>query len=412
MNKKSNWKGFPKPQGDTILALLDKANADIRENKVNMTAGIYRDEELNPFLLHSVRAALQNVEKQENLWFSNEIGPEGDTEFTKLAVELMLGSIEPHVALLFEKERVAAIHCQSGGTALYIAFELVKKFAGSNTIYLSGPTWPIHNQMAIFHQFDVKTYPYYDSASNNLNFDGMMKSIGSMEKGSVFLIQPCGQNPTGYDPNKEQWTTIIDTLCEKEALVIFDTAYYGFATGDLDNDAYPIRLMLKRDRQFIITQSYSKNFGLYSARVGFVAALCSDKAEKQAFEAHMKLASAILYGKPTNVGSEIVKEVIRNPELYKLWIQDLKIMSGRIAAMRQLLFSEISKLNPKRDWSFLIRQIGMFAYTGLTKEQVDKLIHDKAIYLIHSGRISICGLNKNNIPLVAKAFYQITEGSD
>ena len=405
----TNWKKFPKAEPDVILSLLQQSIADKRENKVNMTAGVYKDDNLQPFLLNSVDAALHTLGQEESLWFTKKHDHKGDEAFTDTAIKLLLGNKDPAIAKLFNESKVGSIHCQSGGTGLYIAFELAKKFASTKTVYISEPSWPIHNQMARFHGFTIKTYPYYDPENNNLNFNGMLNELKGMDPDALCLLQPCGQNPTGFDPTKEQWDMIIDVLYEKKVLVLFDTAYYGFATGDLDNDAYPIRALAARGLPFFVTQSFSKNFGLYSGRVGFVVSVCSSQLEKEQHEKHMQLVSSILYSGPSSVGSEIVKNILSSEEKFDLWVKDLKIMSGRILNMRQMLYAEIMKYKPERDWSFLIKQNGMFAYTGLTKEQVHKLIEEYAIYLIYSGRISICGLNADNIPYVAKAFYEVTE---
>jgi len=410
---------------DPILGLMLDARADPRPQKVDLTAGVYKDEKMSPFVLTSVKAVIEEAIHHKNVDIFRPLPPYGDLEMADQLLNLCFG-IE-NVRFHSEKfnGRFARTHCQSGGNGLFFIFELLKKFypsivdqqvlpekqrlATQTSVWCATDTWPIHFQMLERHSLHIKTHRYYNPQKNCFDFEGMIEDLEHMNEGDVLLMQPAGHNPTGYDPSKKQWQQLAQLLKKKKVLTIFDFAYMGYSSGDIDEDSYPVRFFLNEGLEFFLTISCSKNFGLYSARVGCLALYMQSLPLVREMTKYLNETAKIFYGAPDAWGAHIVKEILGSAPKRTLWLKDLEVMTSRIKQCRVALKSELDKTDSTYNWDFIVQQFGMFAYTGLTETQVKRLKNEFAIYLINTGRASITGLTVENAAYVAKAFNEVTK---
>jgi aspartate/tyrosine/aromatic aminotransferase len=237
----------------------------------------------------------------------------------------------------------------------------------------------------------------------------MMDCLDKAPEGSIVLLHACAHNPSGVDPTQQQWKEIGELMKRRNLFTFFDSAYQGFASGDLEKDAYPIRLFHSMGLQMIVTQSFAKNFGLYGERIGAIHFTTKDTDVATRLESQLQVVIRPMYSNPPIHGALIVKKILGNPENFKEWENELKMVSKRIQDMRTLLFEELTKLKVKGNWDHIINQIGMFSFTGLTPKQCDVLTEKYHIYLVRNGRISMCGITTKNVAHLAKAMKDAVE---
>jgi aspartate/tyrosine/aromatic aminotransferase len=287
-----------------------------------------------------------------------------------------------------------------GGT--FLSYALPK----GTKIYISDPTWPVHQNIFKFSGLTNQVlYPYYDAAKNALNYAGMMDVIGKAEKGSIILFHACAHNPTGIDPTKEQWKEIAKMMKEHELVPFLDSAYQGFATGDLDNDAYAIRLFADEGLQFLVAQSCSKNAGLYGERVGALHIVCQDAETAAKVLSNVVLDIRGMYSNPPLQGARIMGRILNNPAHFAEWKVELAMVSKRLQDMRKLLYDALVANKTPGNWEHILKQIGMFSYTGLTEKQCLWLMKERHVYLLKSGRMSMSGINTKNVGYLATAIH-------
>jgi len=276
-------------------------------------------------------------------------------------------------------------------------------------IYYPSPTWPTHGKImtnaGLLHGY----YNYWNKSTKSLGFEQMVLDIYSKKNGSIILFHACAHNPTGTDPTIEQWKELSHICNKKSHLVWFDSAYQGFASGDLEADAESYKIFIRDGHQIILSQSFAKNMGLYGMRTGALHIVTANPKDKSNVIDKLKSLIRPMYSNPPIEGARIVTEIVNDPLLSKLWISELQIMSGRIQEMRTQLVSKLVSAGSTHDWSHITKQIGMFAFTGLEPEQVKNLIGNYHIYLTEDGRISIPGLNYDNIDYIANAIHQVTK---
>jgi aspartate/tyrosine/aromatic aminotransferase len=265
-----------------------------------------------------------------------------------------------------KEKRVASIQSLSGTGALRIAFDFVRQFV-PGPVYVSNPTWGNHNSIINVAGLPLRTYPYWDQKTRGLNFEGMCQTFETAPAGSVLLLHSCAHNPTGCDPSEEQWKQIAD-ICKRRGLVpFFDSAYQGFATGDFEKDAFSIRYFASQGLSMIITQSFAKNFGLYGERVGALHFVCANTDQAKRVLSQVEVIVRVAYSNPPKHGALIVDTIYRNPELYKEYLAELKTISNRIVETRKQLQDELERLAVPGSWSHITGQIGMFSFTGLSR---------------------------------------------
>lgn len=255
----------------------------------------------------------------------------------------------------------------------------------------------------------MREYRYFDNKSNGMDVAGCLEDIRRAPKQSVIVLHACAHNPTGVDPSTDTWKQISDICKERQHIVLFDVAYQGFASGDPVRDSHAVRMFVDEGHELIACQSFAKNFGLYGERVGNLNVVCSSKEQATAITSQLAIIIRTQYSNPPLFGARIVSTVLNDPQLKEIWDQDVRAMSNRLKEMRSGLGSMLTKVGSQRNWDHITSQIGMFAYSGLTPEQVQRLIDEYHIYLTKDGRISISGLNTHNLEKVATAIHDVTK---
>ena len=385
---------------DPILGLTEKFNLDNRSNKINLSVGIYQDSQGQTPTFDSVR-------KAEEILLQNESDKSykpiiGDEEFGLLVKDLVLGK-----NITKQRENTAkSIHTPGGTGALRVVMDYFSKFHQNSVFWISKPSWPNHKQIINSTNLNFNEYAYFYSEDNQLNFNSMINDLSNVKSGDVVLLHGCCHNPTGIDLNQSQWETISDLLLSKKAIPLIDFAYQGFGDG-LNEDSEGLRKIVQKNPESIICSSFSKNFGLYSERVGSLTILSSDNLVLENVVSQMKVCIRSNYSNPPSHGGDIVKLILSNPTMRKEWEKELSQIRNRMKKMRNDLVLKLHKLDSKKDFSFIKSQRGMFSISGLDKEQVNELREKYAIYIVDSGRINIAGINSNNIDRLSESIVSV-----
>eukprot|EP00761_Pharyngomonas_kirbyi_P012597 gb/GECH01012624.1/.p1 GENE.gb/GECH01012624.1/~~gb/GECH01012624.1/.p1 ORF type:complete len:466 (+),score=110.46 gb/GECH01012624.1/:1-1398(+) len=395
---KSRWGSIPEAPRDPILGITLAFKEDKHPKKLNLGVGAYRTEEGEPFVLPVVREVEKKIAHSD---LNKEYIPQdGLPAFKRETAKLILGSDSRAI----QENRVATCQGISGTGSIRLGLEFIRQFIDSDAIvYVSNPTWGNHNKLVNKSGLNLRNYSYWDNDTSGLDLRGMLADIRSAPRGSVFILHACAHNPTGVDPTKEQWHQIADALQERDHLVFFDCAYQGFASGDPDRDAFAVRMFESRGIEFIVAQSYAKNFGLYGERIGAINFVCSDQDSARAINSQLKSIVRAMYSSPPLHGARLVSMTLSDPHLRRMWLDDLKGMANRIKEMRRCLYNALKERQTPGDWTHILEQIGMFSYTGLNERQVKHLTDKYHIYLTSNGRISMAGLSKNTCPYLADA---------
>jgi len=385
--------------GDPILSLMEKFMADDRAEKVNLSIGLYYDEAGKIPTLECVQSAEKNNYEAPNapcLYLPME----GLAPFRDGVQTLVFG--ENHVALA--EKRVATIQTLGGSGALMIGGDFLKKYFPTATVWVSDPTWENHNAIFAGAGFEVKHYPYFDSKTCALDFDGMLAKLDSLPEKDIVLLHPCCHNPTGIDLTEAQWDVVLDLLEKNNLIPFFDMAYQGFGDS-VEQDAYVIRALAERaSMTFFVSNSFSKIFSLYGERVGGLSLVCENEETATRVLGQLKATVRRNYSSPAKHGAVLVSSVLNDDALNEKWLSEVEGMRSRIDEMRHSLHGKLNVLAGDKDFDFLINQKGMFSYTGFSEQQVDKLRDEHGIYLIASGRMCLAGLNQANLDKVAMAF--------
>ncbi|UJF20729.1 amino acid aminotransferase [Shewanella sp. OMA3-2] len=385
---------------DPILGLTDAFKADPRAHKVNLGAGIYKDESGQTPVLTSVKKAeakLLEVEKSKNY-----LGIEGVQAYNKAVQALLFGEQNSLVA----DNRVVTAQAPGGTGALRVAAEFLSTNTTSKTIWISNPTWANHQNIFETARLTVKQYQYYVAQTHDMDFDAMVADLSEAAQGDIVLLHGCCHNPTGIDLNIEQWKVIAQLCLEKELLPLFDFAYQGFGTG-IEEDARGLRAVAAVVPELLVANSFSKNFGLYNERIGAVTLVAQDQETAVRSFSQIKRTIRASYSNPPAHGGLIVSTILADADLRQEWEGELTAMRQRIGEMRLLFVESLKAEGVTQDFSFISRQNGMFSFSGLSKDQVNRLREEFAIYIVGSGRISVAGLTKDNIPGVCKAIAQV-----
>lgn len=391
--------------GDPILSLMEEFNTDNRSEKVNLSIGLYYNEESIVPQLDAVKAAHRHI-AELNDSTKLYLPMEGLKSYRDAIQELLFTRHSPARA----QNRIATIQTLGGSGALKVGADFLKTYFPESEIWVSNPTWD--NHVAIFNGAGIKThyYPYFDAQTRAVDFAGMLDTLQQLPEQSIVLLHPCCHNPTGADLVPAQWDQVIDVLKARNLIPFLDIAYQGFGQG-MQEDAYLIHALDRADMNFIVSNSFSKIFSLYGERVGGLSVVCSDQETAQRVLGQLKATVRRIYSSPPTTGALLVNHVLHDEQLHALWLDEVETMRSRIHKMRQILKDELSRALPDQDFSYLVNQNGMFSYTGLTAEQVDLLKEKYAIYLVRSGRMCVAGLNQNNIYYVAEAMAAVLKNS-
>lgn len=397
----STWANVPQGPPDAILGITEAFKKDQAPHKINLGVGAYRDNNGKPYVLKSVREAEKEVAAKK--LDKEYAGITGVPAFVQAAIALAYG--EDSAPL--KEGRIAATQTISGTGALRVGAEFLAKFLPAKKILLPTPTWANHKAVFTAAGIETAQYRYYDAKNISLDFEGLVADLKAAEPGTAVLLHACAHNPTGVDPTHEQWEQIRKVVEERGLFPFFDMAYQGFASGDCDRDAYAVRLFVKSGMEIALCQSFAKNMGLYGERAGVFSLVTKDAEEKARVESQLKLVIRPLYSNPPINGARIASEILNDPKLRAEWLGEVKEMADRMISMRSLLKDKLEKLGSQRNWDHVTSQIGMFCYTGLTPEQVDRLAKEFSVYGTRDGRISICGINSENVDHLANAIYQV-----
>ncbi|NHB96983.1 amino acid aminotransferase [Photorhabdus stackebrandtii] len=385
---------------DPILGLADTFRSDPRTNKINLGIGVYKDETGKTPVLTSVKKAEQYL--LENEATKNYLPISGLVEFGIVTQELLFGKDHPVVT----DKRARTAQSPGGTGALRIAADFIAKQTNAKQVWISNPTWPNHKNVFSAAGLEVREYKYYDAEKHALNFEDMLASLSDVQAGDVVLFHGCCHNPTGIDPTPAQWAKLAEMSAEKGWLPIFDFAYQGFAKG-LNEDAEGLRIFAKNHNELIVASSYSKNFGLYNERVGACTIVAGDSNTAEKAFSQAKAIIRANYSNPPSHGASVVATILSNEELKAAWEQELTTMRERIQRMRQLFVNTLQEKGAKQDFSFIINQNGMFSFSGLTKEQVERLRTEFGIYAVSSGRINVAGLTLENMAPLCEAIVAV-----
>jgi len=387
--------------GDPILSLMETFKQDARPHKVNLSIGLYYNEQGVIPQMQAVAAAEEQLHAQPQA-ASLYLPMEGLPPYRSAIAPLLFGAEHP----VLKAGRIATIQTLGGSGALKVGADFLKFYFPDSQVWVSDPTW--ENHIAIFNGagFTVNTYPWYDTATNGVKFDALLEKLNTLPAQSIVLLHPCCHNPTGADLTNAQWDEVTRVLKDRELIPFLDIAYQGFG-GGMEEDAYAIRSIAAAGLPALVSNSFSKIFSLYGERVGGLSIVCDDAEEAARVLGQLKATVRRNYSSPPNFGAQVVSCVLNNPELKASWLAEVEAMRLRIIEMRQVLVDALTQAVPGKNFDFLIRQRGMFSYTGLSAAQVDRLRNEFGVYLIASGRVCMAGLNRNNVHQVAEAFAAV-----
>ncbi|ODV88432.1 hypothetical protein CANCADRAFT_146191 [Tortispora caseinolytica NRRL Y-17796] len=397
---------------DPLFALVSAYKQDPSPTKVDLSIGAYRDDNGKPYILPVVRKAEELV-KHDSSYNHEYLPMSGLPEFTSAAAKLLFGAD----ATVLAENRVASVQTVSGTGANHIAAVFINTYrpeaykGEKMVIYVSNPTWANHKAIMNHAGLEVREYRYYDSKTLRLDIDAILHTLETAPAGSAVLLHACAHNPTGIDPTQDEWKKIAD-VCERRNLFpFFDSAYQGFASGDLEKDAWAVNYFVSRGFEMLVCQSFAKNLGLYGERTGALHVILKDPVVASNVKGQLAKMTRSEISNPPAYGARVAAKILADPELFKQWKdEDLPAMSHRIIKMRKELYQKLVDLKTPGTWNHIVDQIGMFSFTGLSPEQVKRLINEFHVYLAANGRISMAGLNSHNVDYFAKAVHSVVTG--
>ncbi|GGE21743.1 aromatic amino acid aminotransferase apoenzyme [Gemmobacter megaterium] len=387
---------LPQPE-DKIIQLMALLRDDPRPAKIDLGVGVYKDASGHTPVMRAVREAGRRLWDSETT--KTYVALAGDPGFHAAMGRLVLGDAVPPA-------RLAAAAAPGGTGALRIGFDLIHKTAPGATIWMSDPTWPNHPALASDLGLKTRDYRYFDSATGDVDFDGMLSDIGSIPDGDVLLLHGCCHNPTGANLTPAQWDKLADVLAARKLTVLIDIAYQGFGDG-LEEDAYGTRLLAKRLPELLVAASCSKNFGVYRDRVGVLLAVIPEGTEHATVQANLAMLNRLNYSFPPDHGARLVQTVLNDTDLMAGWQAELEDVRLSMLGLRKQLADELRRLTNSDRFDFVARHRGMFSRLGLSPDQVARLRTDHAIYMVGDSRINIAGLNANSVPILARAIAAV-----
>lgn len=388
---------------DPILGLSEAFNADPRPTKVNLGVGVYTDDAGKIPLLQAVRTAEETLVKAGAP--RGYLPIEGIAAYDAAVQKLLFGADSPLIA----SGRLVTAQSLGGTGALKIGADFLKRILSNAPVLISDPTWENHRALFEAAGFKVGTYPYYDAATQGLDFDGMVTALKAAPADTIVVLHACCHNPTGVDLSLDQWRKVVEIARERQLVPFLDMAYQGFAEG-IDADGAAVRLFAESGLPVFIASSFSKSFSLYGERVGALTIVTSSKDEAARVLSQLKRVIRATYSTPPTHGASLVAAVLNDPQLRTLWEQELGEMRERIKRMRSALVEGLRARGVPRDMSFVLRQRGMFSYSGLTAAQVERLRNEFGIYAVSTGRICVAALNTKNVVPVCDAIAAVLRG--
>jgi aromatic-amino-acid transaminase len=385
---------------DPILGLNEQFNADTNPAKVNLGVGVYFDDNGKLPLLQCVQAAEKTM--MEKPTARGYLPIDGIAAYDAAVKSLVFGADSEPV----KSGRVATVQGIGGTGGLKIGADFLKKLNPNAKVLISDPSWENHRALFTSAGFTVESYRYYDATNRGVDFDGMLADLNAAVPGTIILLHACCHNPTGYDITAAQWDQVIATVKAKSLVPFLDMAYQGFGHG-ITEDGAVIGKFVAAGMDFFVSTSFSKSFSLYGERVGALSVLCESKDEADRVLSQLKIVIRTNYSNPPIHGGAVVAAVLGNPELRALWEKELGEMRVRIKAMRQKLVDGLKAAGVKQDMSFITSQIGMFSYSGLSKDQMVRLRNEFGVYGTDTGRMCVAALNSKNIDYVCASIAKV-----
>ena len=386
---------------DPILGLNEQFNADPNPAKVNLGVGVYFDETGQLPLLRCVQAAEKMMMQAPKA--RGYLPIDGIAAYDKAVQGLVFGAESVAVKV----GRIATVQALGGTGGLKIGADLLKRMNPAAKVLISDPSWENHRALFESAGFDVESYAYYDAARRGVDFDAMLAALDGSARGSIVVLHACCHNPTGYDISLDQWEQVIKTVATRELVPFLDMAYQGFGEG-LTEDGAVVGLFMAAGLDFFVATSFSKSFSLYGERVGALSVVCQSKDEAERVLSQLKRVIRTNYSNPPTHGAQVVALVLTTPALRAMWETELAGMRVRIKQMRVALQDKLKAAGMKQDMSFITRQKGMFSYSGLGKEQMQRLRSEFGIYGVDSGRICVAALNSKNIDATVAAIVKVS----
>jgi aspartate aminotransferase len=385
---------------DAIFGLIEQFKKDTNPNKINLSVGVYQDESGKTPVMKCVRTAEQMMLDAEGP--KSYLPIDGSPAYDDAVGRLVLSdSVADNPNIHW-----ATAQTPGGTVSLRIAGELLQRVFEVDTIWMSSPTWANHPQIYGAAGLQIHTYDYLDANKTGLDFQHLIDSLASAQPGQAILLHTVCHNPTGVDPSPEQWEQLASVVQQKQLFPVFDFAYQGFGV-DLDADSFPIRHFVESGGEALICNSFSKNFGLYAERVGGITAVTQSADVMTAMRSQIQSTIRTMYSNPPLHGGKIVETVLTDANLRKQWQGELAEIRYRILELRSTFVDTMQELAPGRDFQYINKQRGMFSYSGLTADQVERLKQEHAIYALKSGRINIAGINNSNLQPLCKAIASV-----
>jgi aromatic-amino-acid transaminase len=385
---------------DPILGLNEQFNADPNPAKVNLGVGVYFDENGELPLLKCVQAA--EAMMMESPKPRGYLPIDGIAAYDKAVQGLVFGSDSEAV----KTGRIATIQGLGGTGGLKVGADFLKRLNPGAQVLISDPSWENHRALFEAAGFVVGQYPYYDATSRGLNFDAMLAALQQASAGTIIVLHACCHNPTGCDLSPAQWAQVVATLKSRNLAPFIDMAYQGFGEG-IAEDGAVIGTLMAAGLEFLVATSFSKSFSLYGERVGALSVVCPSKDEAERVLSQLKRVIRSNYSNPPTHGAQVVATVLTTPALRAVWEEELAGMRARIKQMRSALRGKLEAAGSKLDVSFITRQMGMFSYTGMNKDQMQRLRSEFGVYGVDSGRICVAALNNTNIDAVVSAMAKV-----
>ena len=385
---------------DPVFGLNEQFAADPRPNKVNLGIGVYADENGKLPLLRCVQSAEEALAK--HLAPRAYLPMDGLRHYDAEVQKLLFGADSEPVT----SARVVTLQALGGTGALRLAADFLKKMGLASKALISDPSWANHRALFAGAGFDVARYSYSSQQAHGVDFDGMLADLGAADTGTVVVLHACCHNPTGYDLDDGQWDRVVEVVRQRGLIPVLDLAYQGFGRG-LSQDRAALDKFVRAGVNFLVANSFSKNFSLYGERVGALSVVCSNAEEAARVLSQLKITVRTNYSNPPTHGAAVVTHILRDPELHAFWEQELTEMRERIRTMRQQLVDGLAAAGVKQDMRFMLEQLGMFSYSGLSKEQMQQLRSAHGVYGLDSGRLCVAALNAHNIAYVCDAIAQV-----
>jgi aromatic-amino-acid transaminase len=385
---------------DPILGMTEAFNADPNPAKVNLGVGVYFDEQGKLPILQCVLAAEKQLAESPKP--KGYLPIDGIAAYDRAVQDLVFGAD----SAALRDGRVATVQTLGGTGGLKVGADFLQRLNPQAKVLISDPSWENHRALFMQAGFEVQTYPYYDATTQGIRFEAMLAALNAAAPGTVVVLHACCHNPTGGDLDATQWAQVVQAVQAHRLVPFLDMAYQGFGDG-INEDGAVVQQFLAAGLDFLVATSFSKSFSLYGERVGALSVVCTSKDEAVRVLSRLKVLIRGNYSNPPTHGAQLVATVLNTPQLRQQWEEELAGMRQRIKRMRQALVQQLTEAGVKQDMSFILRQKGMFSYSGLSAAQMQRLRSEFGVYGIDSGRICVAALNERNLGAVAAAIAQV-----